>query len=263
MNAIVRTPGSPTAIVVEDEAPQREELLAMLTKAWPALRIVETCTDGLHAIDAISEHQPDIVFVDIRIPGISGLEVARHASATTAAMIVFTTAYDHYAVEAFNQQAIDYLLKPINTERLEECIRRLQARLGLPTGERHLKQQADRQALTDLQPSNPVPLKWIMTNLAGTIKMVPIDEVLFFQSQDKYTRVVTANIDTHIRTPLKELAQGLDPSNYWVVHRSVIVRVEAIDRVTRDDSGKMFVFIRGRKESLPVSLAYQHRFRVM
>lgn len=257
------TSDSPTAIVVEDEAPQREELLAMLAKTWPSLRIVETCTDGLHAIDAISEHQPDIVFVDIRIPGVSGIEVARHASATTAAMIVFTTAYDHYAVEAFNQQAIDYLLKPITGERLDECIRRLQTRLKQSDGERNLKQQAEKNALVNLQSGQPAPLKWIMTNMADSIKMVPIDEVLFFQSQDKYTRVVTATIDTHIRTPLKELAQGLDPHNYWVVHRSVIVRVEAIDRVTRDDSGKMFVFIKGRKESLPVSLAYQHRFRVM
>jgi DNA-binding LytR/AlgR family response regulator len=254
---------APTAIVVEDEAPQREELLAMLASAWPQLRIIETCTDGLHAIDAISEHQPDMVFVDIRIPGVSGIEVARHASAATRAMIVFTTAYDHYAVEAFNQQAIDYLLKPINAERLDECVRRLQTRLRLSEGERNLKQQADKEALTELQSGKPAPLKWIMTNIADTIRMVPIDEVLYFQSQDKYTRVVTANIDTHIRTPLKELAQGLDPNNYWVVHRSVIVRVEAIDRVTRDDSGKMFVFIRDRKESLPVSLAYQHRFRVM
>jgi DNA-binding LytR/AlgR family response regulator len=253
---------NPTAIIVEDEVPQREELIAMLKSAWPELEIVDVCSDGLVAMDAISERKPDVVFVDIRIPGVSGLKVGKHASAETHSLVVFTTAYDHYAVEAFNQRAIDYLLKPINGQRLKDCVDRLKEQLNAGSA-RTEANVAAADALKTLPVNKVEPLRWIMTSLGDAIRMVAVDDVLFFQSQDKYTRVVTATIDTHIRTPLKELAQGLDENRYWVIHRSAIVRVDAIDKVTRDDSGRLFVKMKNRPESLAVSLAYQHRFKVM
>jgi DNA-binding LytR/AlgR family response regulator len=252
-----------TAIIVEDEAPQREELLAMLTKVWPELNIVQVCSDGLQAIDAIAEHQPDVLFLDIRIPGISGLEIGKRVVATSDTSIVFTTAYDHYAVEAFNQRAVDYLLKPIQMDRLQDCVERLKARAITNDGAAQAASD-QREALAEIDSEAKAdPLRWIMANVAEAIKMVSVDDVLFFQSQDKYTRVVTPNLDTHIRTPLKELIQGLDEQLFWVIHRSAIVRVDAIDKVTRDDAGRLFVKMKYCNETLPVSLAYQARFKTM
>jgi DNA-binding LytR/AlgR family response regulator len=253
-----------TAIVVEDEAPQREELLAMLAKLWPELDVVQVCSDGLQAIDAIAEYDPDVLFLDIRIPGISGLEIGKRVAATGETAIVFTTAYDHYAVEAFNQRAVDYLLKPIQTDRLHECIARLKTRFASSdNASRAASDQREAIATIDNSEAKAEPLRWIMANVVDAIKMVSVDDVLFFQSQDKYTRVVTPNLDTHIRTPLKELIQGLDEQLFWVIHRSAIVRVDAIDKVTRDDSGRLFVKMKYCNETLPVSLAYQGRFKTM
>lgn len=253
-----------TAVIVEDEIPQREELLAMLAKAWPELAIVQVCSDGLHAADALAEHQPDVVFLDIRIPGISGLELGKRVASSSDTAIVFTTAYDHYAVEAFNVRAVDYLLKPIQMQRLCDCVARLKER----SNNREVAAQArqsQREALAkiELAPSASEPLRWIMASVGDAIKMVSVDDVLFFRAEDKYTRVVTPNIDTHIRTPLKELVQGLDPQHFWVIHRSAIVRVDAIDKLTRDDTGRLFVRMKFCQETLPVSLAYQSRFKSM
>jgi DNA-binding LytR/AlgR family response regulator len=249
-----------TAIIVEDEAPQREELVAMLGVAWPELEIVAVCADGLQAMDVLSEQRPDIAFLDIRIPGINGIEVGKHAS-TLGTHVVFTTAYDHYAVEAFNQHAVDYVLKPVNAERLAESVARLKQRLSVGT---ETSTQADvLQNLNDLTEKKSEPLRWIMASAGDMIKMVAVDDVLFFQSQDKYTRVVTETIDTHIRTPLKELLQGLDEHQFWVIHRSTIVRVDAIDKVMRDDTGRLSVKMKGKTEALVVSLAYQSRFKTM
>jgi DNA-binding LytR/AlgR family response regulator len=258
-----------TAILVEDEAPQRDELIAMLGVAWPDLEIVAVCSDGLQAMDALSEHKPDLAFLDIRIPGINGIEVGKYAS-ELGIHVVFTTAYDHYAVEAFNQRAVDYVLKPVNAERLAEAVKRLQERLhhckqryGQSPGQLSAQTDATLRALSDMQERKSEPLRWIMASAGDAIKMVAVEDVLFFQSQDKYTRVVTDSIDTHIRTPLKELLQGLDENKFWVIHRSVIVRVDAIDKVTRDDAGRLSVRVKGKNESLLVSLAYQSRFKSM
>jgi DNA-binding LytR/AlgR family response regulator len=249
----------PTAIIVEDEIPQREELETMLKSAWSQLEIIERCSDGLHAIDVISERKPDIAFIDIRIPGVNGIEVAKHAQ-NQGVHIVFTTAYDHYAVEAFNQRAIDYLLKPIVATRLEECVNRLTSLLNSKTSNKigHLEGINSIKNNTKKE-----PLTWIMAGIGDTIKMVPIDDVLFFQSQDKYTRVVTATMDTYIRTPLKELFEGIDEQQFWLIHRNAIVRVTAIEKISRDDSGRMWVHIKGKPEKLSVSAAHQGRFRAM
>jgi DNA-binding LytR/AlgR family response regulator len=242
------------ALIVEDEAPQRADLIAMLGRVWPELVIASECEDGLAAMDGLAECSPAIAFVDIRIPGVSGLEVAR-AAAGQGVHVVFTTAYDHYAVEAFNQRAVDYLLKPITEARLADCITRVKARMaqGAPSA----------TAAADIAEPPKSSLKWLTTSTGDVIRMVPIDDVLFFQAQDKYTRVVTASLDTHIRTPLKDLVAGLDGERFWVIHRSTIVRVDAIEKVRRDEIGKMLLTVRGKTDSLPVSSAYQWRFKAM
>jgi DNA-binding LytR/AlgR family response regulator len=244
------------ALIVEDEAPQRAELLNMLRKLWPELTIAHLCEDGLAAMDALAESPPNVAFVDIRIPGVTGLEVARAASAA-GVHVVFTTAYDHYAAVAFDQRAVDYLLKPVSEARLADCIARLKERLAAGAA-------PNPATATLAEPeANAAPLKWITASAGDTIRMVPIEEVLFFQSQDKYTRVVTADLDTHIRTPLKDLVAGLDGDRFWVIHRSAIVRVDAIETVRRDDTGKLLLSVKGKHGVLAVSAAYQWRFRAM
>jgi DNA-binding LytR/AlgR family response regulator len=251
------------AIIVEDEIPQREELETMLQYAWPALEIIERCGDGLHAIDAITELKPDVVFVDVRIPGVNGIEVAKHAQ-RLGVHIVFTTAYDHYAVEAFNHRAIDYLLKPIVAHRLDECISRLKTLL---TSSENTQRSPIIGHLQGIEYSKnggkKEPLSWIMAGIGDAIKMVPTDDVLFFQSQDKYTRVVTASMDTHIRTPLKEISDGMDEQKFWLIHRNAIVKVDAIEKISRDDAGRMWVHVKGKTDKLAVSSAHQGRFRAM
>lgn len=247
-----------TAIIAEDEAPQREALAAMLRELWPQLRIIAECADGLSALEAITEQKPSVAFLDIRMPGLSGLEVARSAGATH---VVFTTAYDQYAVRAFDEGAIDYLLKPVTRERLAQTLERVQARLNagkapdLSTLLNALQGQLGGTARGSL--------KWITAGQGDAIKMFAIDDVLFFQAQDKYTRVVTATDEAHIRTPLKELLAGLDSDVFWQIHRSCIVRAAAIAKVQRDDLGKLHLSIKGRSELLPISSAFQHRFKTM
>lgn len=250
----------PTAIIAEDEAPQRAALAAMLRELWPELSILAECGDGLAALEAISEHKPSVVFLDIRMPGIGGLEVARGAPTTTH--IVFTTAYDQYAVRAFDEGAIDYILKPVTRERLAQSLKRVQARLeaGTPPDVSALISALHSQLGASSSRSS---LKWVTAGQGDAIKMFAIDDVLFFQAQDKYTRVVTATDEAHIRTPLKELLAGLDSDAFWQVHRSCIVRASVIAKVKRDDLGKLQLSIKGRSELLPVSNAFQHRFKTM
>ena len=249
----------PTALLAEDEQPQREELRAMLAELWPELRIVAQCADGLAALEALEQHRPDLAFLDIRMPGVSGLEVAR--AAQPPCQVIFTTAYEEYALRAFEEAAVDYLLKPITRERLGRAIERARGRLG---GGHPI----DIAALADLLqarlgPGRKPGIKWITASVGNSTRMFSIDEVLFFQAHDKYTRVVTADNEGHIRTPLKELLDALDPESFWQVHRSVIVRVAAIRTVDKDADGKLQLFLRGRQDVLPVSSAFQHRFRAM
>jgi DNA-binding LytR/AlgR family response regulator len=248
----------PTALIAEDELPQRQELRALLAELWPELRIAGECGDGLSALEALQQFSPDVVFLDIRMPGVSGLEVARAVRAPC--QVIFTTAYDEYAVRAFDEGAIDYLLKPITRERLARAVGRARACVG--------KRSADLGSFIDLLQAKLAPasnhaIKWITASVGNTTKMFSVDEVLFFQAQDKYTRVVTAESEGHIRTPLKELLAALDPQEFWQVHRSVIVRVGAILAVTKDADEKLQLTLRGRPDVLPVSSAFQHRFRAM
>jgi DNA-binding LytR/AlgR family response regulator len=250
---------SPTAILAEDELPQRQELRALLSELWPDLEIVAECEDGLAALEAVEQHRPQIAFLDIRMPGVSGLEVARAAG--KQCQVIFITAFEEYALQAFDEGAVDYLLKPVSRDRLSRAIERARARLASGSN-------VDITALIDIVQSRlgragKQGIKWITASVGSAVKMFSIDEVLFFQAQDKYTRVVTADSEGHIRTPLKELLAALDSETFWQVHRSVIVRVGAIRTVEKDDEGKLQLTVRGRADVLPVSSTFQHRFRGM
>jgi DNA-binding LytR/AlgR family response regulator len=249
----------PTAIIAEDETPQRQELRALLAQLWPELNVIAECEDGLSALEALENHRPQVAFLDIRMPGVSGLEVARAAG--SRCHVIFLTAYEEYALQAFDEGAVDYLLKPVVRERLSRAIQRAHSRLE---GGSHV----DMTALIDmvqarLAPGGKTTIKWITASVGNSVKMYSIDEVLFFQAQDKYTRVVTAASEGHIRTPLKELVAALDSETFWQVHRSVIVRVGAIHAVEKGDDGKLQLTVRGRPDMLPVSSTFQHRFRGM
>jgi DNA-binding LytR/AlgR family response regulator len=251
-----------TAILAEDEAPLRNALRAMLQDAWPALRIVAECEDGIAAMEAIAAHRPTLAFLDIRMPGVSGLDVARAAVAAKS-LVVFTTAYDEYAVRAFEAGAVDYLLKPLQPERLQRALERIRERLRTAaTPDHDVLQQVDALE-TRLRPSGTRLIRWISAAVGDSVRMIGIEEVLYFQAQDKYVRVVTAGAEAIIRTPIKDLLAGLDPDAFWQVHRGVVVRVSAIDRVRKDELGKSMLQLRGRDDALPVSAAFLHRFRGM
>ncbi len=246
------------ALVAEDEAPQRRALCELLRELWPELSIVAECVDGLSALEALAEQRPNIAFLDIRMPGVSGVEVARAAS--EHAHVVFTTAYDEYAISAFEAGAIDYLLKPIKRARLARTIERLKERVSAKPP--HLEDLIGAlQSRLGMERRNEI--RWITGSVGSVTKMFGIDEVLFFQAQDKYVRVVTPEDEVHIRTPLRELLASLDPQVFWQVHRSVIVRAGAIQRVETDEDGRLQLRLKGHADVLPVSQAFQFRFKPM
>ena len=248
-----------SVLIAEDEQPQRQALQKMLQELMPEANIVAICEDGLSALEAMQQFQPNLALLDIRMPGLSGIEVARSAPSNT--QIIFTTAYDEYAVKAFETGAVDYLLKPIKPERLQQAIERIRARL-------QTKATPDISNIIDaletkLRGTSNKSIKWVTASVGDTVKMFSIDDVLFFQAQDKYIRVVTHSDEAVIRTPLKELIGSLDPDIFWQVHRSVVVRVSAIDRVRKDELGHYSLHLKDRTETLPISSAFQSRFRGM
>jgi DNA-binding LytR/AlgR family response regulator len=246
----------PTALVAEDEDLVRREMVGMLRSAWPELTILE-CDNGLDALDLLAAQRPQVAFLDIRMPGAKGLEVARAAAGISH--VVFTTAYDQYAVEAFDTRAVDYLLKPVTEARLAETVARLKERLTSPA--------ADLSALVAQLAQKIAPkaqqLRWVSANVGDTIKMFGIDEIVYFHSEDKYTKVATATDEAHIRKSLKELADELDPDVFWQIHRSTIVRASAIAKAHRDDLGKITLSLKNRADKLAVSQAYTWRFKGM
>lgn len=248
------------AIIAEDEPNQREELVRLLHEHWPELHIAAVCEDGLAALEALNELSPQVAFLDIRMPGVSGIEVARAASASRV-HVVFVTAYDEYAVAAFEAGAADYLLKPVTSLRLVQAIERLRSRVTT-TAPTDLTRLMEALAL-QMRAQESRGLKWVTASIGDTVKMFPIDDVIFFQAQDKYVRVVTAGDEAVIRTPLKELIKQLDGEVFWQIHRSLIVRASAIDRVQKDALGHYHARLKSCAEVLPVSAAYQARFRSM
>jgi DNA-binding LytR/AlgR family response regulator len=248
-----------SVLIAEDEQPQRQALQKMLQELMPEAEIVAVCEDGLSALEAMQQFQPNLALLDIRMPGLSGLEVARSASAST--QIVFTTAYDEYAVKAFEAGAVDYLLKPIRPDRLQQAIERVRERMQSKAAP-NISNIIDALE-TKLRGASNKSIKWVTASVGDTVKMFSIDEVLFFQAQDKYIRVVTHSDEAIIRTPLKELIASLDPDVFWQVHRSVVVRVSAIDRVRKDELGHYELHLKDRTDTLPISSAFQSRFRGM
>jgi DNA-binding LytR/AlgR family response regulator len=245
-----------TALIAEDEEPLRTELRGMLATLWPELIVVAECENGISALETWTSKKPDVAFLDIRMPGLGGLEVARQAE--SAAQVVFITAHDEFAVKAFDAGAIDYLLKPIRTDRLTETVARLRSR-----------QPATRVDLTALMDSlagrltRAETITWITASVGDTVRMISIEDVVLFQSEEKYTRVATATDTAFIRTPLKDLMLKLDPEVFWRVHRNAIVRVSAIRHVKPDGDGRLLIWLHGMAEPLRVSDAFRHRFRAM
>lgn len=255
-----------SAIIADDEDLPRAELRRMLQAAWPELAIAAECEHGPAAIEAIDAFQPDIAFLDIRMPGASGLDVARAASGRCH--VVFTTAYDSHAIEAFDAGAVDYLLKPIVADRLAQCVARLRERLATRAAAPDLDALVDtlrRRIGSGVGGGGGAPerLRWISASVGDTIKMFGIDEVLFFQSDEKYTRVVTAGDEAHVRKSLREIAEGLDPEVFWQVHRGTLVRAAAIARAQRDELGRITLHLKQHPEKLAVSQAYGWRFKPM
>ena len=242
-----------TALIAEDEPLMRDRLTEALADVWTDLNIVASAKNGLEAIEAWKKHKPDVAFLDIRMPGKTGLEVA--AEIGDAAHIVFITAYDEYALKAFDSGAADYLLKPVEKERLIEAVARVKKRLR--------QSPADLTGMLEklLNRDSESKLKWIRASLGNQTRLINIEEVLFFQSDTKYTRIVQKDAESLVRTPLKELIEGLDEEVFWQVHRGVIVNAHAIDRAVREGPEKLVIHLKGHKETLPVSRQYFHLFR--
>jgi DNA-binding LytR/AlgR family response regulator len=260
-----------TALIAEDEPLLAAALQAELAAAWPELRVIATVGNGAAAVAQGLALKPDVLFLDIRMPGQSGLEAAAELADewpadTPFPAIVFVTAYDQYAVQAFEAQAVDYLLKPVRPERLAQTVQRLQQRLApQPHGAPAPIDQALEQLRALLAPAAPTaePLRVIQASVGQQIRLMPIDEVLVFEAADKYVRVLTAGEELLIRTPLKDLTPQLDASLFWQVHRGTVVRATAIHSVSRDEAGKLSLHLRGRAESWPVSRLYAGQFKAM
>ena len=280
-------PTAPTALIAEDEPLLAANLQAELARLWPELRIVASVGHGHAAVEQALALQPDLLFLDIRMPGLSGLEAAQvlaedwpeggpHGKALP--LIVFVTAYDQYATQAFDHAAVDYVLKPVQPERLAQSCARLQAAL---------RQRAEPQAVSDaaleatldqlrsllgapslaghggVSPAAAPRLSVIQAGVGAAIHMVPVDQVLYFEAADKYVRVITAERELLIRSSLRELLPQLDEQQFWQVHRGTVVRADAIATAVREESGKVTLSLRGVKEKLTASRLYAHKFKAM
>lgn len=260
------------ALVADDEEAPREQLLAALRAAWPDLQIVATAANGVDAWDAFLEHEPEVCFLDIRMPGLSGIDVARRIGAQ--AQIVFATAHGDHALAAFDAGAVDYLLKPVDAVRLAQTVQRLQARRAAATASATAPSQPSQPSPPDLQAllqqlaqqaRRPPPLAVLQATVGREVRLIRSDEVIYFESDARYTRVVhsAAGVEGQalIRTPLKELLAQLDEQLFWQVHRSVIVNHRHIAAAVRVDEGQMHLTLRGRPETLPVSRHFQALFK--
>ncbi|MFZ6643328.1 LytR/AlgR family response regulator transcription factor [Undibacterium sp. TC4M20W] len=271
------TAAATTAMIVDDESPMRDQLRARLQQAWPDLSIIAEAANGIVAIEQAEELHPDIIFLDIRMPGKNGIEAA--SILAKQALVVFVTAYDEYAIQAFERGAMDYLLKPVEADRLAGTCQRLQERLqkrqhekAAPANGTNATNAASDQArqveqmLTQLmqqQSQKREYLRWIQASVGSSLRMVSTKEVLFFRSDEKYTLVQTEQAEYLIRKSLKELEDELDPKEFWRIHRSTLVRVSAIAEVTRDFRGRQLIGLKGHAEKLEVSRNHTHLFQQM
>ena len=285
------------AVIADDERLMREQLRARLAEVWPELQIMAEARNGQEAVQLTEQHHPDLVFLDIRMPGMTGVEAARAIAQLPTfddapdgwpgCELVFITAYDQYAIEAFEQGVVDYVLKPAERERLAVTVQRVKKRLaqrgaepagdfadglrsgaaaGADTGTgvgaagmQQLLQQLSRQMNPDAAPH----LRWIQAAVGQSIQMIPVEDVLFFISDEKYTRVQTASLEALIRKPIKELLDELDASVFWQIHRSTLVNTRAISGVSRDMRGHQLVSVKGHPEKLEVSRSFAGLFKGM
>jgi DNA-binding LytR/AlgR family response regulator len=243
----------PRILIADDEPLLREELQVALAALWPEAQVVGAASDGVQALHMARELAPDIAFLDIRMPGLSGLEVARTFGSRIH--VVFVTAYQEHALAAFDEGAADYLLKPIDPARLARAIERLRARLGTPPPDlaRLVQQLAPKKA----------PPAWLQASVGSTIHFIDLNDVIYFSAELKYTRVVTEHLEAHIRTPLKELAEQLEDAGFWQIHRGYVVAVRRIAAVNRNADGAAWLKLRGHSTRLPVSQRFQNRFKGM
>ena len=272
------------AVIADDERLLREQLQARLRESWPDLDICGVARDGLEAVKMADELRPDVVFLDIRMPGLTGIEAAREIAALDdwSGEFVFVTAYDEYAVTAFEQGAVDYLLKPVETARLDKTVARLRERLGKRVAGRTASTSNTAQGLLQnpavhtqdallqtlaqlqqrLQADKAAPLlRWLQCSVGITTKLICVDDVLFFRSDEKYTRIQLLDHEAFIRTPIRELICQLDAQQFWQIHRSTIVNVSAISGVQRDEMGRQRVSLKEHKEVLEVSRSFGHVFK--
>lgn len=255
------------AVIADDERLMREQLRARLAEVWPELEIVAEAKNGDEAVQAVAKHRPELAFLDIRMPGMNGVEAARHIG--DACHVVFITAYSEYAVEAFEQGAVDYVLKPADSERLAVTVARLKKRLGGKPAD--LGALLEKLAAKLDLPAGAAPaetqkgayLQWIQASMGQQIRMIPVAEVLFFTSDEKYTRVQTETYEALIRKPIKELVEELDPEQFWQIHRATIVNVRAIAGISRDLRGRQLVQLKNYPQKLEVSRNYTHLFKQM
>ncbi len=251
-----------SAIIADDESALRTWLKRRLSEIWPELSILGEAENGLHALQLIQERHPDIAFLDIRMPGLTGMDVAEKIAG--ACHIVFVTAYDQYAVDAFEKAAVDYLLKPITADRLRKTVRKLKQRCAAPDFVNFeiagvLKQLVHGVTLSD----HRKPLKWIRVLKGETVQLIPVEDVCYFQAQDKYTAVVTLSDEYLIRKTVRKLAEELDPQWFWQIHRGTIVHVECIEQVSRSLTGRYILKIKDLGDTLTVSRTYNHLFKQM
>jgi DNA-binding LytR/AlgR family response regulator len=255
-----------TALVADDEPLLREALVRMLAGAWPALEVVAQARNGREAIELFEAHKPNICFLDVQMPGKTGVEAAQHIG--RRAHLVFVTAFDQYAVQAFAQGALDYLVKPVEPARLAETVLRLQERLSASQPALNTDALLQQLALAFRSPSTPQALRWVRASVGSTVRMIDVQDIDFLRSDEKYTLVAWrddsgAPQEAVVRTALKELVQQLDASQFAQVHRSVVVNLKAISHVTRGENETADIHLKGREETLPVSRTYLHLFKQM
>ena len=251
----------PTAVVADDERLMREQLIGRLKQAWPELSIVGEASNGREAVALVRSHEPDIAFFDISMPEMDGVQAAQAVAGDVH--VVFVTAHDEYAIKAFEQGAVDYVLKPAEPERLAITCERLRERLeSAPDPMRDLLAQlSQRLGGSAVKPREY--MRWVQASVGATIRMIPTSDILFFRAEDKYTRVQTPTIEALIRKPIKELLDELDPNEFWQIHRSTVVRVDAIEQVSRNFRGQQIVHVKGRPDKLEVSRTFTHLFKQM
>jgi DNA-binding LytR/AlgR family response regulator len=251
----------PTAIIADDERLMRDQLRMRLATAWPELEILGEAKNGDEAIELVDQLKPDFTFLDIRMPGKTGMEAAQAIG--NKSHIVFVTAYDAYAVEAFERGAVDYVLKPSELERLQVTVERLKTHLSKPAVDMNSSVTAMLSQLAEKIGAKPTYLQWIQASIGQDLRMIPVEEILFFRSDEKYTCVQTAKYEALIRKPVRDLAEELDPSLFWQIHRATLVNVNAIEGVTRDIRGRHLVLVKGKPDKLEVSRSFLHLFKQM